>query len=435
MIKLKKASIYTLGCKVNQYESQAIKEQFEKKNYEIVNENQYADVYVINTCTVTNLSDRKSRQMIRRAKRMNPESVIVVTGCYAQISPDEVKEMAEVDAVVGVNQKNHIVEYIESIKEKEKYVQVKELQDIKEFEDMSITQMNTRTRAYIKIQEGCNQYCSYCIIPYARGNIRSRQFKSIVEEANGVIQNGIHEIVITGINAALYGADIKEEETLLDVIEKINNIEGKFRIRLSSIEPAVITDDYMDQLMGFDKLCSHIHLSLQNGSQRILERMNRKYRIEYYENIVKKLRARRPNINITTDIIVGFPGETEDDFLKTCQFVKDIGFGKVHVFKYSKRKGTRAAEMDQQVDGALKSKRSSELIGISEAVASRFNNQFIGTTQEVLIEIKNKNTGFYEGLTDNYIKVYCKSDTNIENQFVKVMITESFEDGLKGIIK
>ncbi|MCG8482882.1 MAG: tRNA (N(6)-L-threonylcarbamoyladenosine(37)-C(2))-methylthiotransferase MtaB [Clostridia bacterium] len=432
---MKKASIYTLGCKVNQYESQAIKEQFEKKNYEIVKENEYADVYVINTCTVTNLSDRKSRQIIRRAKRMNPESIIVVTGCYAQINPDEVKEMAEVDAVVGINQKNNIVQYVEDLKEKEKTVDVKKLQEIKEFEDMSITQMNTRTRAYIKIQEGCNQFCAYCIIPYARCSIRSRKIKSIVEEAENIINNGIQEIVITGINAALYGADAKEEGTLLDVIEQINNIEGKFRIRLSSIEPAVITDEYMNQLMRYDKLCSHIHLSLQNGSQKILERMNRRYSVKEYEKIVRKLKEKRSDMNITTDIIVGFPGETEDDFLKTCRLVETIGFGKVHVFKYSKRKGTKAAEMKPQVDGITKSKRSSELIHVSETVASKFNEQFIGSMLEVLFEIKNQSTGYYEGLTDNYIKVYCKSDTNIENQFVKVMMTELFEDGLKGIIK
>ncbi len=432
---MKKASIYTLGCKVNQYESQAIKEQFEKKNYEIVEENEYADVYVINTCTVTNLSDRKSRQIIRRAKRMNPESIIVVTGCYAQINPDEVKKMAEVDAVVGINQKNNIVQYVEDLKEKEQYIDVKELQEIKEFEDMSITQMNTRTRAYIKIQEGCNQFCAYCIIPYARGSIRSRKIKSIVEEAENIINNGIQEIVITGINAALYGADAKEEGTLLDVIEQINNIEGKFRIRLSSIEPAVITDEYMNQLMSYDKLCSHVHLSLQNGSQKILERMNRRYSVKEYEKIVTKLKEKRSDMNITTDIIVGFPGETEDDFLKTCRLVETIGFGKVHVFKYSKRKGTKAAEMKQQVDGITKSKRSSELIHVSETVASKFNEQFIGRMLEVLFEIKNQSTGYYEGLTDNYIKVYCKSDTNIENRFVKVMMAELFEDGIKGIIK
>lgn len=436
MIKLKKVSIYTLGCKVNQYESQAIKEQFENNGYEIVEEHEdaYADVYVINTCTVTNLSDRKSRQLIRRAKRINPDCFIVVTGCYAQINPDEIKKMMEVDAVIGINQKNHIVEYIENIKNREKYVAIQELHDIKQFEDMNITQMNARTRAYIKIQEGCNQFCSYCIIPYARGDIRSRKMESIINEAKNIIDNGFREIVITGINAALYGADTTEKWSLLDVIEQINNIEGKFRIRLSSIEPAVITDEFMTQLMNNDKLCSHIHLALQHGSQRILEKMNRRYSVNQFENIVNKLKEKRSDINITTDIIVGFPGETEEDFSKTYEFVKKIGFGKVHVFKYSKRKGTKAAEMESQIEGSIKNKRSSQLIEVSEKTAKRFNKQFIGTTQEVLFEIKNEKTQYYEGLTDNYIKIYCKSEKDLVNQFAKVKLAEEFEDGIKGIL-
>lgn len=430
-MELKKAAIYTLGCKVNQYETQAIKERFIENGYEIVDENTFADVYVINTCTVTNLSDRKSRQFIRRAKRFNPDSIIVVTGCYAQVSPEEVEAIEEVNLVVGTNEKNRIVEYVEELENQDKMVVVKDRNDIIEYEDMQITGMDTRTRAYIKIQEGCNQFCSYCIIPYARGNVRSRKLEDIIQEAEGIIKNGHKEIVLTGINAALYGKDLSEEKTLLNVIEGINNIKGKFRIRLSSIEPAVLDDSFIDELMSFDKLCPHIHLSLQSGSDKILKLMNRKYTTSQYAHIVKTLRKKRNNMNFTTDIIVGFPYETEEDFKNTCEFVSRIQFGKVHVFKYSKRKGTKASEMEEQVDPSIKSKRSDRLIHLSDQVAKEYNMKNINSYQEVLFEIKNER-GYYEGFTDNYIKVYCESDVDLTDEFATIYITDIFEDGLTG---
>ncbi|NLK72190.1 MAG: tRNA (N(6)-L-threonylcarbamoyladenosine(37)-C(2))-methylthiotransferase MtaB [Clostridiales bacterium] len=430
---MKKAAIYTLGCKVNQYETQAIKEKFIDNGYEIVHEDDYADVYIINTCTVTNLSDRKSRQYIRRAKRINPDSIVIVTGCYAQMSPDEIEKIEDVNLVVGTNEKNSILEYVEMAQNNNKLVKVKEYEDIIDYEEMKIQGMGERTRAYIKIQEGCNQFCSYCIIPYARGNIRSRAMDDIINEAKTLISNGYKEIVITGINAALYGVD-NGQGTLLDVIENIDGLEGKFRIRLSSLEPAFFDDKYIDRLMSYKKLCSHIHLSVQSGSNRILKAMNRKYSAEEFATIVKVLRKRRQDMNITTDIIVGFPGETEKDFDETCHFVTKMNFGKVHVFKYSKRKGTKAADMTDQVEDAVKSKRSDILIEISDKAARSFNEKFINRELEVLFEAKNEKTGYFEGLTDNYIKVYCKSDLDLCDQFAYVKISGIMDDGLIGIL-
>jgi len=432
---LKKVLVYTLGCKVNQYESQAIKEQFNNQGYEILNENRddFADIYIINTCTVTNLSDRKSRQLMRRAKKCNKDSIVVVTGCYAQTGLEEIEKIEEVDIIVGINNKNNIVNLVEGYNNTSKTIEIQDISQMAHFEDMHISHMDNRSRAFIKIQEGCNQFCSYCIIPYARGNIRSRLLKDIVSEASHIIQNGYHEIVLTGINAALYGRD-NQEGTLLDVIGSMNAIEGKFRIRLSSIEPAVITDRFMEKLMGFEKLCSHIHLSLQSGSQAILAQMNRKYTVSHYEEVVRKMRLKRPELNVTTDIIVGFPGETDQHFEETCNFVKTIGFGKVHVFKYSKRKGTKAATMKDQIDSKKKNERSSFLIRLAEETAIKFNSQFIGTVQEVLFERIDSETGLAEGYTDNYIKVYAEEEKNIVGQFRDVQIISNYGDGLKGDI-
>ncbi len=431
---MKKVAFYTLGCKVNQYETQAIKEKFIQKGYEIVHENEPADVNVINTCTVTNLSDRKSRQYIRRAKRLNPDSIVIVTGCYAQISPKEIEALEDVNIVIGINEKNKIVEYADAFKGKEKTVKIRDYDELLDYEEMLITSMDMRTRAYIKIQEGCNQFCSYCIIPYARGNIRSRKGEHILKEAKTLIANGYKEIVITGINAALYGVD-SGEGSLLDVIENINAISGKFRIRLSSLEPAVMDQVFIDKLMSFSKLCSHLHLSLQNGSDKILKSMNRKYSTDRYKEIVHKLREQRYNMNITTDIIVGFPGETQKDFEDTCNFVKSIGFGKVHVFKYSKRKGTKAAEMEHQVDPSTKNKRSEYLLQLADHAAYDYMKKFICTSVEVLFETKDEKTGYYEGLSDNYLKVYCKNKSDLKDRFALVYVENIFKDGLTGKIE
>ena len=430
---MKRVLVYTLGCKVNQYESQAIKEQFKERGYEILNENidVNADIYIINTCTVTNLSDKKSRQMMRRAKKNNRESLVVVAGCYAQTSSEEIEKIDEVDIIVGVNNKNNIVNLVEGHRKTSKAIEIQDLSHMTHFENMHISHMDNRSRAYIKIQEGCNQFCSYCIIPYARGSIRSRLLSDIILEAKDLVANGYKEIVITGINAALYGIENKEG-SLLDVIEKINNIEGKFRIRLSSIEPAVITDDFMEKLMGFKKLCSHVHLSLQSGSQLILEKMNRKYSVDHYKEVVRKMRLKRPEMNITTDIIVGFPGESSKNFDETCEFVKLMRFGKVHVFKYSKRKGTKAAEMKNQVDSNSKNDRSHRLIEIANDSAQRFNSEFIGRTQEVLFENIDSKTGLAEGYTDNYIKVYVYGQEELIGNFRSVEIVENYRDGFKG---
>ena len=430
---MRKASFYTLGCKVNQYETQALKEQLEKMGYEIVEENQFADIYIINTCTVTNLSDKKSRQLIRRAKRLNEDSVVVVIGCYAQVSPEEVKAIEGVNIVAGTNEKNNVIKYIEDYyKDDRQLVKVQDTNELVEFEEMFITGMEARTRAFIKIQEGCNQFCSYCIIPYARGSVRSRKLQDITNEAKGLVAKGYKEIVITGINAALYGQD-NDEGTLIDVIEGINEIEGSFRIRFSSIEPAVIQGNF-ERLFNCEKLCSHIHLSLQSGSNHILKLMNRKYTKEEYIKVVEKLREKRPGFSVTTDIIVGFPNESEEDFQESCKIVEDVAFGKVHVFKYSKRDGTVAADMKNQVEPAIKSKRSEELISLSSEVAIKFNEANIGKTTDVLFEMYNEKTGYYEGLTDNYIRVFCESEIDIRNKFAEVILEKIYDDGLIGKI-
>lgn len=430
---MKKVAVYTLGCKVNQYETQAIKEKFVKNGYRIVHENQKADVYVINTCTVTHLSDRKSRQFIRRAKRINPDSIVVVTGCYAQVNPEEIEAIDEVNLIVGTNEKNHIVEYIDELDQEHQMTKVKAYPEIIDYENMNISQMGTRTRAYIKIQEGCNQFCSYCIIPYARGMIRSRPMEEIIKEAETLLENGYKEIVLTGINVALYGKDL-EQHSLLDVLEKINFIDGQFRVRLSSIEPMVVDDEFIDKFVSFEKLCPHIHLSLQSGSDRILKLMNRKYTSSMYANIVKKLKDRKNDVNITTDIIVGFPGETDENFNETCSFISQIEFGKVHVFKYSERKGTKAAEMKDQVDARIKNHRSDILISLCEEEARKYLKKFIGRTKEVLFEVYNEATEYYEGYTDNYIKVYCKNEASLLDQFANINMIEMYEDGLVGKI-
>jgi len=435
-----KAAFATLGCKVNQYETQAMKDIFRKEGYEIVGEDAPADVCVVNTCSVTNMADRKSRQTIRHFKKLNPECVIVVTGCYAQTGTEAVKAMEEVDIIAGTNEKSRIPEMVkEHFEEKHNVYRVREYGELGCFDEMGLVEaMEGRTRAYIKIQEGCNRFCSYCIIPYARGNVRSRREEDILGEAEHLISKGYRELVLTGINTALYGAESGGEPQLHTLIGKLEAIEGDFRIRLSSLEPTVINAGYIRKLFGYKKLCHHVHLSVQSGSDGVLKRMNRRYDMAEYRDIVSTIRDFDENYGISTDIIVGFPGETEEEFEESLRTAEDTGFCKVHVFKYSKRAGTPAAEMKDQIAPQVQSQRSERLIRTSEEAADRFIERNLGTVRSVLFEETDTERGLISGYSDNFIKVYVKiegeNENNLLNCIENVRLSERFLDGVLGIL-
>lgn len=430
-----KIAFHTLGCKVNQYETEAMKEQFSSKGHEIVSEEDFADVYIINTCTVTHLADRKSRQYIRKMKRVNPDSIVAVTGCYAQVSPEEVSKIQGVNIVAGTNEKNNLVSYVENFRQESVPTEchIKAYEELNNYESTGIiTSMESRTRAYIKIQEGCNRFCSYCIIPYARGNVRSRDLEEIIEEAKGLLEKGFKEIILTGINTALYGSDFGDDG-IEPVIAALNQLPYDFRIRLSSLEPTVINSEYVRGLLKYEKLCPHLHLSIQSGSNNVLKAMNRRYDRDEYLEIVQVLKQHDPLFGITTDIIVGFPGESENDFLDSVRIIDEVGFCKVHVFKYSKRHGTKAAEYTGQIDEAIKNNRSSILLEKAKADGERFFQKNIGKKRRVLFEEVDE-SGMITGYTDNYIKVYAKGDEGLLNSFSQVLLLEQYKDGMKGEI-
>ena len=431
---MKKVAFYTLGCKVNQYETEAMLELFEKEGYEKAETEDYADVYVINTCTVTHMSDRKSRQYIRRMKKKNPDAIIAVVGCYSQVSPEEILSIDEVNLVMGTNDRKKIVEEVKKIDASRKVSTVDDIMKVKAFEEIEINKTNGKTRAFLKIQDGCDRYCSYCIIPYARGRVRSRDLESIVKEVENLASNGYKEVVLTGIHVASYGKDIKDSDIkLLDVIKQINDIEGIERIRLSSVEPILFTDEFVEAVSTMDKVCPHYHLSLQSGCDETLKRMRRRYTTEEYKAIVDRLRAAIPNVSITTDVIVGFPGETNEEFDKTYEFLKDIELTHMHVFKYSPRKGTPAATMENQVDPSTKHDRSEKLLQLNEENFNKFGQKMLDKEFNVLFEQKvgdNK----YEGLTENYVKVIVESDNDISEQILKVKIKDVKNEFLEGIL-
>ena len=416
-------SIFTLGCKVNQYETQAMRELFEKRGYNVIFDGEIADIYIINTCTVTNIGDKKSRQFIRRANRNNPDAIIAVVGCYAQMSPQEVLSIDGVNIIIGTEARNKIVDVVEECKPNEKINLVDDIMKVKQFEEMSVKNIMGKTRAFLKIQEGCNQYCSYCIIPYARGPIRSRSKPEIIDEIKNLVDKGFKEVVLTGIHVASYGKDLNSDETLIDILKEVNNIEGLKRIRLSSLEPTIFTDEFLRELSQLNKICHHFHLSLQSGCNSVLKRMNRRYTTEQYRDIVNKIREIYPKIALTTDIIVGFPGETEEEFNITYKFVKEIGFSEIHVFKYSPRKGTPAAGYKNQVDGLTKRHRSERLIELGKQLKRDYYIMFIGKNKEVLFEmLSGKITGYIEGYTDNYLKVLAPSDDIKEGELAMVRL-------------
>ena len=438
-----KVAFHTLGCKVNQYETESMRQQFVNAGFESVDENDFADVYIINTCTVTNLADRKSRQYIRRMKKGNPDAVIAVTGCYAQIKPEELSELPEVDIVAGTGEKNNIISYVQEFMEaKVPQKHIKTYDELCEYQDRGIiTSMESRTRAYIKIQEGCDRFCSYCLIPFARGKVRSRDPEEVVAEAKALIDKGFKEIILTGINTALYGVeegfqdkypDWAKEDGIESIIKAICEIEGEFRVRLSSLEPAVINADYVERLMKYDKLCHHLHLSAQSGSDNVLKLMNRPYGQKDYLDIVDVLRKCDPLYGISTDLIVGFPQESDEDFKDSLELVKKAGFCKVHAFRYSKREGTAAAVMKGQVASETKNERVTVLMAAGDNASNEFFERCKGVTRTVLFE--EWDGEYITGYTDNYVKVYAKGSDEDLNCFREVKLLEIYKDGMKGEI-
>lgn len=425
-------NIITLGCKVNQYESEAVEELFLQKGYEKAQTN--ADIYVINTCTVTNMSDRKSRQMISKARRDNPNAIVAVMGCYSQVKPEEVAEIEGVDIVLGSRNKEEVVDLCEDIlQNKDAIDKIIAPSETKTYEELEISNQTEMTRAYIKIQDGCNMYCSYCLIPYARGNIVSRDIDSIVEETKRLADNGFKEIVLTGIHVASYGKDFDSDITLIDVIEAVASVEGIERIRLSSMEPRHISLDFLERMKATGKACDHFHLSLQSGSDDILKAMNRKYDRKIYKEKVDLIREVFPNAGLTTDIIVGFPGESQENHEETMDFVDEIKFAKTHLFKYSPREGTRAAKMTGQVDGNIKKQRLHDLEKIEEKNRMAFLEEQIGKVLEVLIESKSDLEGYSGGYSTNYLKVNVRNHIPA-NTIASVKITDIIKGELVGEI-
>lgn len=427
----KRVAFCTLGCKVNQYETNAMIEQFMKKGYEIVEFEEKADIYIINTCTVTNMADRKSRQMLRRVKERNSEALVVACGCYAQVAKEELETIPEIDLIYGTNEKNKIAEYIEEFQlgtfpsgvsvtfGNLANGKVTDVMYQKEFLDFGTTLYTEKTRAVIKVQDGCDRFCSYCIIPYARGHVRSRKIESVVEEVNRIASKGVKEVVITGIHVASYGKDLKEEVGLIDLLEAINPIKGIERIRLSSIEPTIITEEFLERLTKLEKICDHFHLSLQSGCDATLKRMNRRYTTEQFRESTRLLRKVYPNVALTTDVIVGFPGETEEEFEQTYQFLKEINFYQMHIFKYSQRKGTKAAVMEHQIDGTIKEKRSRRLLELSDENEKSHHETYIGKEVKVLFE--EREGEYIKGHTTNYMVVKVPYEP-IENTIAMVKI-------------
>jgi len=418
---------YNLGCKVNKYELDAVLEQFEENGYEVVGFSEAADVYIINTCAVTQLAEKKSRQMIHRAKAQNPNAIFVASGCYAQ---KEGASIADVDIIVGTSNKGTIFNNVEKyIKNREKIVKIEDIKEVKSYDSMKISSTQERTRAYVKIQDGCKNYCSYCIIPYLRGRVRSRNINEVLDEIKVLANKGYKEIVLAGIEVASYGEDLGDIR-LINVLEAANKIDGLERIRLSSMYPTVVNDDFVGRIKKLKNVCNHLHLSLQSGCDSTLKRMNRRYTTENFRKTMKILKQNIPDIAVTTDIIVGFPGETDQEFEATYSFVQEMGFNKIHVFKYSKRTGTKAENLESQVDEQIKNERSYNLIKLGKEMEKRYLEQYIGRDLDVLFEgrIKGKEDT-YVGHSMNYLKVVVESDVELTNEIGLVRI-ESVNSGI-----
>ena len=422
----KKVALHNLGCKVNAYEVEAMQQLLENAGYETVPFEEGADVYVINTCTVTNIADRKSRQMLHKAKKMNPDAIVVATGCYAQADTEKLKEDTAVDLILGNNQKIQIVEALEEYeKEHAKQVQVIEINHTKEYEELSISSTAEHVRAYIKVQDGCNQFCTYCIIPFARGRVRSRKIEEVLSEVETLAAKGYKEVVLTGIHLSSYGVDFpkEERESLLSLIQAVSRVEGISRIRLGSLEPRIITEEFLEGIVKTGKVCPHFHLSLQSGCNKTLKNMNRRYSAQEYAEKCELIRKFYPVPALTTDVIVGFPQETEEDFEESYEFVKKIHFYETHIFKYSRRHGTKAASMDGQLTEAAKAQRSDRMLELHEIRAREYEEAMIGKKMELLLEEEIEIDGrpWYVGHSREYVRaVISKTDAHRVNDLVTV---------------
>ena len=423
----KKAALHNLGCKVNAYETEAMQELLEDSGYEIVPFHEKADIYIINTCTVTNMADRKSRQMLHRARKMNPDAIVAACGCYVQEKPEEVADC--VDIVIGNNRKKEIVHILEEYEKGREGIR-KDLVDIghaREYEDLHLSRTAEHTRAYIKVQDGCNQFCSYCIIPYARGRVRSRSMESVRGEVETLARNGYQEVVLTGIHLSSYGIDTGTD--LLSLIRTVHEVAGIKRIRLGSLEPRIITEEFAEAIAGLPKMCPHFHLSLQSGCTETLKRMNRRYTAEEYYEKCELLRKYFRNPALTTDVIVGFPGETEEEFKASRDFIDKVDFYETHVFKYSRREGTKAAAMPDQVPEEEKTRRSNILLDLSRKKQAAYEQRLLGTTQEVLIEEEIRRNGeiYQVGHTREYVKVGIRTEEKLANRLVQIEIENPFQ--------
>lgn len=426
-------SFFTLGCKVNQYETEAIRELFLADGYREVGSDEPSDVYVVNTCTVTNMAAKKSRQMLARGKKKNPACVVIAVGCYVQREHKAMKSLAGVDILIGNNHKKEILNILEQFYQSSEMIDVvEEGYNKPNYEDLKISRRHDKTRATIKIQDGCNQFCTYCIIPYARGKVRSRRPGLVLEEIMGLVKEGYQEFVITGIHLTSYGIDFSEKVGFIDLLEEIDKIEGVRRVRLGSLEPRLITPEFAERIAKLKSICPHFHLSLQSGSDGVLERMNRRYRTKEFAKGVKLLREVYDNPAFTTDIIVGFPGETDAEFEEGLHFVEKIGFSDLHVFKYSKRDGTKAAQMKDQVSEPIKNERSARMIALGEAAKQRYLQSFVGKRVEVLPEEQTEIDGktYMTGHIQEYIKVYYPTEQNESGQEKMVILDSLYRDGM-----
>lgn len=429
---MKKVAFHTLGCKVNQYETEAMASLFIRGGYNLVDFSCPADVYVINTCTITGLGDKKSRQMIRRARRTNPAAVIVAAGCYAQISPGELQKLEGVSLILGTREKGRVVEYVEEfLRDGRPLLKAGKIPPAPDFEVLEPAEFSERTRAYIKIQDGCDKFCSYCIIPYARGISRSRPAESVLAEANRLADLGYTEVVLTGIHVASYGRDIGL--SLLEIIRAVHSVSKIKRIRLSSIDPLAFTEDFVGGIARLEKVCPHFHISLQSGCDKTLAAMRRRYDTALFSAVLSRLRAALPGVSITTDIIAGFPGETEDDHLKSLDFIRRAGFLSAHVFPYSERRGTAAADMPEKVSKPVRERRAGEIFAVSKSSRDEFLSRFAGAKRAVLFETGEG--GIYEGYTDNYIRVSVPSIADVRGGIHSVRLV-SHEGGImRGVLE
>ena len=430
---MRKAAFHNLGCKVNSYETEAMQQLLEDAGYEIVPFREGADVYIINTCSVTNVADRKSRQMLHRAKKMNPSAAVVAVGCYVQAAGAELKKDEAVDLIVGNNQKKDLVQILDDyFADHENSGEILDIGHSQEYEELHIRRIADHTRAFIKVQDGCNQFCSYCIIPYTRGRVRSRRPEDIEHEVRGIAEAGYKEIVLTGIHLSSYGVDFKDEqqENLLTLIKRLDQIPGIERLRLGSLEPRIVTREFAKELARLRTICPHFHLSLQSGCDATLKRMNRRYNAAEYQACCEILREEFDNPAITTDVIVGFPGETEEEFAETERFLKTIHFYEMHIFKYSRRAGTRAADMPDQVPEGTKSVRSDILLALEKQQSLEYRGRFLGTEEEILLEepIEIDGTKYMMGHTRQYVKGAVPYEEGLKNKAVKGIFTKALNE-------